>query len=163
MLEILEKVGFDWQVALANFINFLIIFFVLKKFAFKPILKMIDERKEKIKTGLEDAEKAKTDLLMAEEIGKKEVSKAKIEANSIVGEAEKKATSIIKKSEEEALIVKSSITKEAEKDIEKKKESLKKELEKENANLIISSVEKLLKENITKEQQEKYIKNILSI
>lgn len=163
MLEILGKVGFDWQVALANFINFLIIFWVLKRFAFKPILKIIEERKEKIQSGLEDAEKAKTELLMAEEIGKKEINKAKIKANTIIGEAEKKATSVIETSKEDALSVKSKIIEDAQIDILKKKNSIKKELEKENVNLIINGMEKILKENLTKEQQEKYIKNILSI
>ena len=51
--EILGKIGFDWQVALASLVNFLIILFVLKKFAFKPIKKLIQERQNKINEGIE--------------------------------------------------------------------------------------------------------------
>jgi F0F1-type ATP synthase membrane subunit b/b' len=56
--EILGKIGFDWQVALANLVNFLIIVFLLKKFAFKPIAKIIQDRQNKINEGLENAKKA---------------------------------------------------------------------------------------------------------
>lgn len=162
MLEILSKVGFDWQVALANFVNFVIIFFLLKKFAFGPINKVIEERQNKIALGIENAKKAETELLMAEEVKNQKISEAKIEANSIIGEAQMKANSVVNSSKEEALIAKSSIIKEGEKQIEQKKEKMKKELEVETANLIIDGIEKILKKNLTKEQQETYIKTILT-
>jgi F-type H+-transporting ATPase subunit b len=161
MIEILGKVGFDWQVALANFVNFVIIFFVLRKFAFKPINKLIKERQEKIALGIENAQKAETELLMAEETGKEKISQAKNEANTIIGEAQKKGDSIISSSQEGALIVKSNILKDGEKQIAQKKESMMKEVEKETANIIIDGIEKILKENLTKEQQESYIKKAL--
>ena len=76
MLEILGKIGFDWQVALANLINFFIVFLLLKKFFFKKIKETIRERRNKIEKGLEDAEKAAESLKSAE-----------IEKDSIVKEA----------------------------------------------------------------------------
>lgn len=162
MLDILAKVGFDWQVALANFINFVIIFFVLKKFAFGPINKLIKERQEKIALGIENAKKAETELLMAEETGKEKISQAKNEANTIIGDAQKKGDEIVSLSQEEALIVKSSIIKDGEKQIAQKKESMTKELETETANILIDGIEKILKESLTKEQQESYIKKALA-
>lgn len=162
MLEILSKIGFDWQVALANFINFIIIFLILKKFAFGPISKVIKERQDKIAQGLLDAQKAETELMMAEETGKSKINEAKKEANTIVGLAQQKANDIITNSQEEATVMKSTILKEGEKDIQERKLKINKELEKENANLIIDSIEKILKENLTKEQQENYIKKILT-
>ncbi len=161
-MEILGKIGFDWQVALANLVNFVIIFFVLKKFAFKPINKIIEERQSKINKGLEDAEKAETELLMAKETGDKKISEAKTEANSIIGKAQEKGDSIISLTKDEALEMKSSIIAEGEKQIERKKEGMKTELETETANLIVDGIEKILKEKLTKDQQENYIKNVLA-
>jgi F0F1-type ATP synthase membrane subunit b/b' len=43
ILGILGKIGFDWQVALANLVNFLIIFWILKKFAFKPVREILQK------------------------------------------------------------------------------------------------------------------------
>lgn len=162
MLDILAKVGFDWQVALANFINFVIIFFVLKKFAFEPINKIIKERQDKIALGIENAEKAKTELLMAEEIGKEKISLAKNEANVLIGEAQKRGDEIVSLSQEDAISVKSSIIKAGEEQIAQKKELMTKEIETETANIIIAGIEKILKESLTKEQQDSYIKKVLS-
>lgn len=161
MLENLSKIGFDWQVALANFINFIIIFFILKKFAFGPISKVIKERQEKIAQGLLDAQKAETELMMAEETGKSKINEAKLEANTIIGLAQQKANTIVVSSQEEATVLKSTIVKEGEKQIADAKIKSKKELEKETAHLIVDSIEKILKESLTKEQQENYIKKIL--
>lgn len=162
MLEILSKVGFDWQVALANFVNFVIIFFILRKFAFAPIMKIIKDRQDKINLGLENAQKAETELMTAEQVGKEKILQAKIEANSIIGEAQKKGDDIISLSKDEANILKNTIIKDGEKIVAQKKEALKEEVRLETANLIVDGLEKVLKNNFTKEQQEVYLKKILS-
>ena len=87
MLDILQKIGFDWQVALANLINFLIVFYLIKRFFLKKITTVIDERKQKIQEGLEDAEKSKSLMLEAEN----EKSAILKEANQKVGEILKSA------------------------------------------------------------------------
>lgn len=161
MIEILGKIGFDWQVALANLVNFIIIFIILKKFAFAPIKKIITERQRKIDEGLDNAKKAETELLMAEEIREKKIQKARIEANSIVGSAQKKGDEIVNKSKEEAGITKATIISEGEKQIAQKKEMIKNEVEKETAGIIIDGIEKILRESLTEDQQKDYIKKVL--
>lgn len=161
IVDILSKVGFDWQVALANFVNFLIIFLILKKFAFGPINKTITERQKKIDDGIENAKKAETDLLMAEEIRERKIEEAKMQANTIIGEAQNKGNSIIEVSKEEGLELKASIISEGEKQIAQKKEMIKIEVEKETAGIIIDGLEKVLRESFTEEQQKSYIKKVL--
>jgi F0F1-type ATP synthase membrane subunit b/b' len=65
-MEVLAKLGFDWKVALANLVNFLIIYLLLRNVVFKKLGNAIRERREKIQAGLDDAEKAKTALIMAD-------------------------------------------------------------------------------------------------
>ena len=162
MIEILGKIGFDWQVALANFVNFIIIFLILKKFAFGPIFKVIKERQSKINQGLEDAQKAETALLMSEKTSQENIEKAKLKANQIVGEAQTKGEKIISLSKNEALDLKADIIQEGEKQISIKKDSLKKEIQKETAVLVVNSLEKILKEKLTPEQENNYLNSILS-
>ncbi len=100
VLEILGKIGFDWQVALANLVNFLIILYLLKKFAFKPIKNIIQERQNKISEGLEKAEEAEVRLKDIDQIAKKLFSKAQNEALAIVSLAEKKAIILSEELEE---------------------------------------------------------------
>ncbi len=161
LLTILGKIGFDWQIAFANLVNFLIIFLILRKFAFGPINKVITDRQTKINEGIENAKKAETELLMAEEIRQNKIEEAKMQANTIVGEAQKKGNSIIEASKEEGFVLKASIVSDGEKHIAQKKEMIKSEVEKEAANIIIDGLEKVLRESFTEEQQKGYIKKVL--
>lgn len=161
-IAILSKIGFDWQVALANFVNFLIIFLILKKFAFGPISKAISLRQKKIDEGIENAKKAETDLLMAENIRNEKIKEAKLEANTIIGNAQKRGDEIITLSEKEGQDKKSSIIKEGEIEAKGQKEKMKKEIESETANLVVSSLEKVLRENFDEGKQKDYIKKVLA-
>jgi len=62
--SVLSKLGFDWQVALANLVNFLIVYFLLKKVVFNKLRDAIIERKAKTEEGVRLREEAK--LLHAE-------------------------------------------------------------------------------------------------
>jgi len=78
--DIATKIGFDWKLALTHFINLLIIFFLLVKFALPAIKKVVDERTAKIKEGLRLRDEA--DKIVVE---------AKGDAKNILVEANKKA------------------------------------------------------------------------
>lgn len=83
-------------------INFGIIFFLLKKFVYKPVLRILDERAEKIKDGMSAAEKNIT-LQEKIEAEKKEVlRKARLEAKKVVASATKEADELIKKARQTA-------------------------------------------------------------
>jgi len=107
-----EKIGFDWRLSLTHLINFLIIFFLLVKFALPKIKATIDERTKKIKEGLlmrESADKIVADATTeSKQIGKNAnakyeevVSKADAEAKNIVKGAHDNANDIIKLAEKE--------------------------------------------------------------
>lgn len=108
ILNILGSVGFNWHVALANFINFLIILFLLNKFFFGKIGKAIEKRHAIIERGLSQASDAEKHLLHAEEEKKNIVNAAHKDAHDIIVEAEAhaiaRAEGIFKQAEEEAQI-----------------------------------------------------------
>lgn len=158
LLNILGKVGFDWQVALANLFNFLIIFFVLKKYAFGPIGKIIKERQASIKEGLASAEK-NTKLL---ESTKKEQEQillnARAEANNIILEAKK-----------DAAVKREQLVEDTKKDISLMIENNKKHLEiektkmlteakKEIVSLVIQTTEKVLGKKV---DSNEYSNNVI--
>ncbi|HCC05848.1 TPA: hypothetical protein DEP94_00565 [Candidatus Nomurabacteria bacterium] len=108
ILNILGSVGFNWHVAIANFINFLIILFLLNKFFFGKIGKVIQTRHDVIERGLSQASDAEKALANAEDEKKKIVKEARVEGQSIMEEAKSSATavaeSIKKDAESEAQI-----------------------------------------------------------
>ncbi|MCF7843347.1 hypothetical protein K9M47_00435 [Candidatus Gracilibacteria bacterium] len=108
IVDILSSLGFNWHVALANFINFLIILFLLNKFFFGKLGKVIKDRHEVIERGLSQASDAEKALMHAEEEKKTIVNSAHKDAHDIVVKAEAhaivRAEGIFKDAEEEAQI-----------------------------------------------------------
>lgn len=102
ILEILGSVGFNWHVALANFINFLIILFLLNKFFFGKLGKTIQTRHDIIERGLSNASDAEKALAQAEEEKRKIVKEAKTEGQEIINEAHLQATTVAQNIVQEA-------------------------------------------------------------
>lgn len=114
--DIASKIGFDWRLAITNLFNFLIIFFLLVKFALPAIKKTVAERTEKIKEGLRMRDEADKIIDSAKQVSKEIaieankkaeniISKTDISAKEILSQANTKATEIVQlasKEKEEA-------------------------------------------------------------
>ena len=116
-MEILNQFGVQPILLAAQVVNFLILLFILKKFLYKPILKVLDERKSRIEESLKNAQEIQQKLLETEkekeEIlarASKDVEKMLIEAKKEIEaikeegklQAEQLAAKIIKRGEDEA-------------------------------------------------------------
>jgi len=146
---------------LAQLVNFGIVFFVLKKFAFSPMQKILKERQKKIGQGLDDAEKATSELNMAKEKYKEEMRKARTEANKIIGEAQKRHDGIIEKAGEESQkIVNESILK-AKKEIKDEKQQMMEEIKEETIELSIFAAERFLKEKFDIKENQEFIQGMI--
>lgn len=104
ILNILSSVGFNWHVALANFINFLIILFLLNKFFFKKIGATLDTRHDVIKRGLDQAQEGEAILLTAEEEKASILKQAFKEKEAILAKGQTLADDLVKRKEDEAQI-----------------------------------------------------------
>ncbi len=94
METFVQKFGIDWKLMIAQLINFGIIFFVLRAFVYKPVLKLLDKRRVKIEEGLTFAEKAKNELASIETLKSEELNKAQKKGIEMVKEAEVSATRV---------------------------------------------------------------------
>ena len=57
-----QQFGVTWELLLSQCIAFLVLAFALKKFAYGPVLKVLEERKQRIAEGIENADKIKAEL-----------------------------------------------------------------------------------------------------
>lgn len=151
ILNILGSVGFNWHVALANFINFLIILFILNKFFFGKLGKVISERQELIEKGLSQASDAEKALAQAEEKKKEILHEAKKEGHVIVSEAQTQAEALAStiKSDAELEIASKMQA------LHEKEAALKSKVEKEFAEQAPILVSKLYAETLRKTLTEK--------
>lgn len=162
IVEALGNIGFNWQVALANLVNFLIIFYLLKRFAWGPINNVLTKREETIREGLENAEKAKRDAVMAAEDRERVLQEARAEGNQIITSASQKAGDIVSQADSLAKQKRDQIVDDARIIIEKDKQKKAEEFKAESAELIVAGIEKVLQENFDHKQQEAFIKKVIS-
>ena len=142
-------------------LTFLVLFFVLAKFAWKPLLAALEARENTIRSSLEDAEKAKTELERLNAESEEIIAKARSEAQSIHVEAraaaEKIKTDLMSEAEEDA----GKIRDEAEKQIRVEKEKAINEIRQEVVDLSLAVAEKVIKKNLSKEHNQDLIENSL--
>lgn len=162
ILDILGNIGFDWHVALANIANFLIIFFVLKKFAFGPIRKVLSERVEKIRTGVENATRAETALTMAGEERKRILSGADKDASNIIASANRSGEDIMVHAKTAAEAEAVSILEKTRMKLLREKEEMESAVNEKIVDVILMGAEKVLREEIDRERGEKLIKRMLT-
>jgi F-type H+-transporting ATPase subunit b len=158
-MELFQALGLDLKILAAQLLNFAILFFVIYRFGFKPIMSFIEERKEKIDKGVKNAEKAKIELEEAIRESREIILGAKKEAMAIMGGAkqagEDKRKEIVEKAKEEIGQI---INQEKAKMQIEKAETLK-AIKKEVAELAIAAAEKILKETIDDKKEKTIIKN----
>ena len=131
-MEALTSLGINGKMLIAQIVNFLVLLFILNRLLYKPIIKMFDERREKIEKGLKDAEAGHEALAQAEaeaekikeqaykeanEIISNSRSEAEAEAKAIVAEAHKHGEKIMKGIKEESENIKQNALKDAKSEI----------------------------------------------
>ena len=161
MEELIKHFGIDWKLLIAQAINFFILLFLLKKFAYGPILKILRKRKEEIEGGLKASKEAKERLERAEELKEETLQKARGEALSIVGQAEKTAKirqeEIVQGGHQKAELIMA----DAKKVIEEEKAKMGEEVYQNAEALIKLGLEKVLGRMPTKERDEILIQEAL--
>ncbi|MFA6099701.1 MAG: F0F1 ATP synthase subunit B [Patescibacteria group bacterium] len=91
MSDMLTKLGIDGRLFIAQLVNFLILFIVLRAFAWKPLVMALEDRRAKIKKGIGDAERAKQQIKDIEKEREVVLTKARTDAMRIMEQAEQKA------------------------------------------------------------------------
>ncbi len=142
---------------------FLVLVFLLAKFAWKPILKMVEERTKNIEDALNSAENAKKEMAGLKAENEQIMKEARAERDKIVREAREMKDRIIEESKETAKAEADKILAQARKLIDDEKRAAMNELKDQVASLSIEIAEKILtKELSDKKKQAELIDDILN-
>lgn len=142
----------------AQVVNFLILLFLLKRFLYKPLLKVLDERKSRISKSLKDAEEIEARLQKTVQEQEKVLAKAAKEASSIIDSATKSADQIIAEAHEKARVDMEEMADKAKLSLQAEREKLSQEVRAEVADLIILGFEKITGKALSKKDQEDLVK-----
>src|SRR3954470_20208613 len=89
-----EQFGFNTSLFVSQVISFLIVAFLLKKFAYNPIVQVLEERRQRIAEGLANAEKIKQELAQTEASRQQILNQANTQANKLIEEARAAAAKV---------------------------------------------------------------------
>lgn len=145
MSALFSTFGLDWHLLVAQIVNFTVLAVALTWFLYKPVLKMVQERKRIVAKGVEDAERAGEMLTDADSEASKRIKTADEQAEKIVAAARESATvekaRLLKEAEARAVAV----TNDAEARAVEIAARFRRESEQEVARLGILAAEKILK------------------
>ncbi len=158
MMDILGNFGFEPILFAAQVVNFLIILFLLQRFAFKPLLKMLEDRRQTIAEGLKNAEDSRLSLQKALEEETKIIARAQQTADGLITDAKKQSKEFIAQAKVDAKAQIDALVANAQKDLASERARLEKELAVSVAKTAVSLVEKSLSGMIDSGEQEKVMK-----
>ncbi|MCA6421254.1 MAG: F0F1 ATP synthase subunit B [Flavobacterium sp.] len=141
---------------------FLALVFLLKKFAWKPILDAVNEREEGIKNALLSAENAKKEMQNLKSDNEKLVADARLERDAMMKEAREIKDKMINDAKTEAQTAAQKMIEQAKASIESEKNAALAELKAQVSTLSLDIAEKLLKDELSnKESQTKLVEKML--
>ena len=100
-MDLAKEFGIDWPLLVAQIVNFLIVFFVLKRFAYKPLLDLLKNREKTIKQGIKNADDARVALEQAQEKETTILKNAQAEARKLIEETKKEQVALMQEAEEQ--------------------------------------------------------------
>ncbi len=158
-MEIIQKFGLDPFLFGAQAINFLIVFYLLKRFLYKPVLSTLKKREDAIKEGLKQAEEGKALFDEAVKKEKEILKKANEQAKKTLLDAKNQAYLVSDEAREQAKLQAQNIIVEARKQIELEAKEAEKRLSSKISELSIEFLERALK-NMFSEKEQKEVLNI---
>lgn len=142
---------------------FLIILFLLKKFAWKPILKALNERETGIAESIATAERVRSEMAQLQAKNEQLLAEAKEERSQMLREASEARDRIIHEAKERAKVEETKIIEEAKLQIERLKNAAMTEVKNEIGNLAVEVAERILRKELTStEAQKEYVKKLTS-
>jgi F-type H+-transporting ATPase subunit b len=143
-------------------LTFLILLFILRKFAWKPILGAVSEREDSIKNALAEADKARQEMQDINADNERILKEARAERDAMLKDARLIKNNMIEEAKESAKTQANKIIEQAKTTIENEKLSAIAEIKHQVANLSIDIAEKIVKEELSnKDKQLKIVEQML--
>ena len=154
-MEIAHKFGLNGQILLMHVVGFGVVMWALHKWAYHPILHMLDERKARIAKSMADADKMKAELANAQAKSQDILKDAGVQANKIIEEARTAAAKISETESQRAVKAAEDIISKARQAAEADRDRLMAELKREVGHLAVKAAMQVTGKMLTAEDQQR--------
>src|SRR5215471_19975592 len=153
--QIAKTFGVDWPHLLAQVISFSIVCFLLHRYAYKPVLAILDQRQRQIERGIADSEKIKAELAKTEAERHVILMEAGAEANKIIEEAHAAAAQVRKNETQKALTAAEQIIVQAQEDAAQEHTRMLGKLKSELGQLVVRATAQVTGKILTPDDQQR--------
>jgi len=153
--QIARTFGVDWSHLIAQIISFSIVCFLLHRFAYKPILKMLENRRQQIAQGIADSEKIKAELAQTEIQRQEVMVKADARANKVIEEAHTAAARVNEQETQKAIAAAEQIIAKSREAAAQEHARMLAELKREVGRLVVQATAKITGKVLTADDQRR--------
>jgi F-type H+-transporting ATPase subunit b len=150
-----DTFGWNWQLFLSQVISFSIVAILLRKFAYKPILAILEDRRRKIEEGQLNAEKIRKELAEAEKRYQEIVGKANADAQRMIDEARESSAHLADRKQQEAIAAAEQIVAKAKEAAALEHDRQMQNLKRELGRLVIDTTAKVTGKVLTPDDQKR--------
>ena len=155
------SLGINLPLLVVFIINFILLFVLLRIFLYKPVLKMLDERAQRTKEGMELAEATKKEYEQAKGEVQKQIEKGRQETQAIIAQAMQVGERLKEESRQEAAKQAQTIIDRTRTELETERDKIVEDLRREFVDISIAAAEKVIKETLDREKHRKLIEETL--
>ena len=157
----MEDIGISLSGLVAQLVNFFILFGLLFLVLYKPVMRMLRERSEKIKDSMEQAEQIKERMAQTEQQVREQVEAARRDGQSIMAQAGQIGEQLKEAARQEARQEAEVIVARARVEIDRERDAAIDELRRQFTDLAIMAAEKVINETLDKERHRRLIDEVL--
>ena len=161
MGDLIDGLGINWPVLITQVVTFIILLVILRFVAYKPLMRMLDERSRRVKESMDQAEAVKEQSAHAEEEVKKQLLEASREGQERIARAVKAGEDMKQKAQEEAKQEAEALISRARGEIQRERDDAIGEVRREFADLTVLAAGKVIDRTLDKEQHRELIDKVL--
>src|SRR5207253_8832296 len=158
----ISALGFNLPALIAQLINFLLLLLIFRVLLYKPLLRMLDERKQRIQEGLDASDEAKRRLSQTEQEAAREIEKARQEGQGLITQAQQISARIQEEARQGARTEAEQLLTRARGEIQLERDSAIAQLRREFADLTITAAERVIKEELDANKHRRLIEEVLA-
>lgn len=155
MGETIQALGISWPKLIGQMVNFSIVLFVLWRWAYRPVLALLEERRQKIAESMENAERIKAELAKTETTRQETLSQANVQANQMIIEARAATARIFEQETQKAIAAAEQIVTKAREATDQDRARMLAELKREIGRLVVETTAKVSGKVLTLEDQQR--------
>jgi F-type H+-transporting ATPase subunit b len=160
-MDFIYELGLNAPVLLTQVVTFVILLVLLRFVAYKPIIRMLDERSNRVKDSMEQAEAVKEQSAHAEEEVKKQLEQASREGQERIARAVKAGEEVKKKAQEDARQEAEALVSRARAEIQRERDDAINEVRREFADLTVLAAGKVIDKSLDKKDHRELIDKVL--